>query len=301
MRKFFEHFLLSLLLGLSCLLGLSFWLNTMFGFNMFFDEHWAEIARLQAEHIPISNGFYVSIGIAIFIFVFGLCCVYLPSFKHTQKKAPAPAPVPVVSTNYAPIISEEKHKDLPVEPKILGTPMARPPRLNLPTNMAQIAKARHENITLQQPTNQPQKDSSTQYNSKLSEIFKDAGYVVKPNITVSGFSSNLFAIAPDEVMWIGAIDKDINKLQSAIDRLNSLFQETLEDIQINVNAFMIDTNGHQESTDSVLVLKSFDDLRKLLSDMPAVSTKDLENYEQENFNAYSEYVDTIIQYVKNIG
>lgn len=297
MRNFFEHTLLLLLLALACLLGLSFWLNTMYGFNIFVGEHWAEIARLQAQHIPISTGFYVSIGVAIFIFVFGVCCIYIPSFKRPRKKVSLP--VPVVPTNYPPIIKETEPMAKPVEQQQITTTVARPPRLNLPTNMAQIAKEKHENTNVQ--TMQRGPDLSAQYDSKLSEIFGNAGYVVKPNITVSGFSSNLFAIAPDEILWIGGVDKDINKLQAAIDRLDSLFRETLEDIQININAFIIDTHGTQSSTESVLVVQSIDELKKIMSEMPPVSITDMSNYEKENFDAYSEYIDTIIQYVKNMG
>lgn len=297
MRNFFEHTLLLLLLALACLLGLSFWLNTMYGFNIFVGEHWAEIARLQAQHIPISTGFYVSIGMAIFIFVFGVCCIYIPSFKRPRKKVSPP--VPVVPVNYPPIVPTPEQKVEPVEPRQTVPQMARPPRLNLPTNMAQMAREKHENTNIQ--TTQRGPDLSAQYDSKLSEIFENAGYVVKPNLTVSGFSSNLFAIAPNEVLWIGGVDKDINKLQAAIDRLDSLFRETLEDIQININAFIIDTHGTQSSTESVLVVQSIDELKKIMSEMPPVSITDMSNYEKENFDAYSEYIDTIIQYVKNMG
>jgi hypothetical protein len=44
-----------------------------------------------------------------------------------------------------------------------------------------------------------------------------------------------------------------------------------------------------------------DELKKFVSEMPPVWPKEIANYEQENFDAYSEYIDTIIQYVKNIG
>jgi len=295
MKKFFDRILLSILLGLACLLGLSFWLNTIFGFNMFSSEHWAEIARLQAERIPISSGFYVSIGITIFVFVSGLCCIYLPSFRRTSKESFVS--VPAVTVNYPQIVSDDEKTTTPVEPQQTNIPLSRPPRLNLPTNMAQIAKNRHENMNLQPP----QPDLSTQYDTELSKIFENAGYVVKPNLTISGFKSNLFAIAPNEVMWIGAVDKDVYKLQSAIDRLDSIFRETLEDIKININAFVIDTKNQQNASDSIFVFKSLDELKKFMSEMPPAWPKEIANYEQENFDAYSEYVDTIIQYVKNIG
>ena len=300
MRKNFEHILLSILLGLSVLLGLSFWLDTIYGFNLFDSEHWAEIARLQAEQIPISSGFYISIGIAILIFAFGLSVIYIPKNKHEYKQQTLQQQITV------PLLPEiknapEKNVTQEIKPQKTEIPLARPPRLNLPTNMAEIAKQKHENNGFLPTPNQKENQNTAQYDSVLSQVFTDAGYVVKKNPTISGFTPNVFAIAPNEILWIGAVDTDINKLQSAVNRLDSIFKETLEDIKININAFLIDTTGQTNATDSVIVLKSLDEFKKFVSELPPVWPKDMSNYEQENFDAYSEYIDTIIQYVKNMG
>jgi len=300
MRKNFEHILLSILLGLSVLLGLSFWLNTIYGFNLFDSEHWAEISRLQAEQIPISSGFYISIGIAILIFAFGLCVIYIPKNKREYKQQPLQQEINV------PLIPEiknapEKNVEHEIKPHKNAIPLARPPRLNLPTNMAEIAKQKHESMGTLPIPKQNEKAPTAQYDSVLSQIFADAGYVVKKNPTISGFTPNVFAIAQNEILWLGAVDADINKLQSAIDRLDSIFKETLEDIKININAFIIDTKGQTKPTDSIIILNSLDEFKKFVSELPPVWPKDMSNYEQDNFDAYSEYIDTIIQYVKNIG
>ena len=68
MKKQFEHFLLSVLLGTSVLLALTFWLNIKFGFNCLSATHWATLASLQASQTPINKDFYLSIGVAIFVF-----------------------------------------------------------------------------------------------------------------------------------------------------------------------------------------------------------------------------------------
>ena len=298
MKNKFEHILLSLLLGLSVLLGLSFWLNTMFGFNIFNAEHWTELSRLQAEQIPISNGFYTSIGVAIFIFVFGLCFIYVPVIKRAYKKAyieslpPPPEPILI-----APV---EEKAITPKEPPKIELPLSRPPRLNIPSNSAEIARQRYESSPhAEQP--RPQTDSHQKYDSILSEIFTSNGYVVKKNLVMSGFTSNLFAIAPEEILWVGAVDSNISKLQSVVERLQSVFNETLEDIKININAFVLDTTGQQNATDSVMVFKSVDDLKKFISEFPHEWPKDITDVEKENFDAYSEYIDTILQYIRNIG
>ena len=300
MKNKFENLLLSLLLGLSVLLGLSFWLNTVFGFNLFFREHWIELSKLQAEHVPISSGFYISIGIAIFIFVFGLCFIYVPAIRRISKKETPLKSVTNKESEQPVTPIPEPSPEPKNETKINVIPMARPPRLNLPSNMAKVLQQRTQQTS--EPVQPKQQNTSgNPYNPTLAQIFTDSGYIVKKNPTISGFTPNLFAIAPNEIIWIGAVDSDINKLQSAINRLQSIFQETLEDIPININAFMLDTTRTQTSSDSIFIFNSLDELKKFVSELPPVWSKEMTDAEQENFDSYSEYIDTIIQYVKTVG
>lgn len=299
MKNNFEKILLSLLLGISVMLGLTFWLNTVFGFNLFYKDHWAELSKLQAEHIPISGGFYIAIAIAIFIFVFGMVVIYAPSFKRILKPMPQqtlptllPAPEKKVVEKPIEIKPHKEQQNLRVLP-------SRPPRLNLPTNMTKILEQqRIKNDTIQQK--QIEQNQRDKYNSELANIFADAGYTIKSDSMIAGFTPNLFAIAPNEVLWIGAIDPDIEKMQSAVNRLESVFQETLEDIHININAFILDTNNKQYQSDSIKVFKSLDELSKFISEN-AMAEKPDQDHDQENFDAYSEYIDTIIKYLKSAG
>ncbi len=292
----FEHILLSLLLGIAILLGLSFWLNIIYGFNLFNKAHWIELARLQAEQIPVSTGFYISIGIAVFMLVFGLFFLYIPAIKQAHKKQSIQT-----EQNYENIIPktpEQQEEQIKKETKIteqshVDLNLSQPPKLHLPVNMARILQQQHED-------NQ-QKESPIQYDSILAQMFSDHGYIVKPNPVISRFTPNLFAIAPNEIIWIGAVDKDIDKLQSAISKLESIFSETLEDIKININAFLIDTKNSHIVSDSVFVFNSIEELKTFVSELPPAWPKDMSNADQDNFDAYSEYIDTIIQYVKNIG
>ena len=292
MRNKFEHFLLSFLLGIAILLGLSFWLNIIYGFNLFSKEHWNELARLQAEQIPVSTGFYVSIVIAVFIFVFGILLLYIiPTIKRTQKKS---------SNNFlstmpmVPGHKEEKKEDNTViERQMPKLNLSQPPKLNLPSNMASVLQQRNE--INQRKT----KESVPDYNTILSQIFKAKGFTVKPNPVISKFSPNLFAIAPNEIIWIGAVDTDIDKLQSAINRLEKIFTETLEDIKININAFLVDTKNTQPVSDSIFVFKSLEELKTFVTELPPAWPNDMSNADQENFDAYSEYIDTVLTLLSN--
>lgn len=294
MRNKFEHILLSILLGIAVLLGLTFWLNIIYGFNLFSKEHWNELAVLQAEQIPISTGFYISIGIAVFIFIFGLLLLYIPVIRRTHKKEAIKNQIDY--TVSASTVQEQKKEEKKIlEPSRVNLNLSQPPRLNLPSNMTRVLEQRHETFQ------QRQESSPTRYDSILAQIFSDKGFVVKPNPVIARFSPNLFAIAPNEIVWIGAVDTDVEKLQSAINRLENIFTETLEDIKINVNAFVIDTKNTQTATDSIFVFKSIDELKTFVSELPPAMPKDMSSADQDNFDAYSEYIDTIIQYVRNLG
>lgn len=307
MTNKFERILLSILIGTSVLLGLSFWLNIIYGFNLFYSKHWDELAKLQAEHAPISTGFYASIGIAILIFILGLIFVYVPKFKHKTKqtiteKKTVEQKIELQTYTQKEINQEQNNiSNIPIPQH--SVPLARPPRLNLPTNMAQIVAQKHQQQNIQssqQPKQNPENSSVNPYNSILAEMFAEKGYTIKPNQKISGFTPNLFAIGPDEILWIGGIDQDITKLQSAVDKLQSLFEETLEDITININPFMLYTTDNQQTSDSITIFKSVKELKEFISGLPAVPTEDA-GLDKSNFEAYSEYIDTIIQYLKSTG
>lgn len=296
MRNKLEHILLSVLLGLSILLALSFWLNTIFNFNMFCPAHWDELAKLQVSHTPIATGFYVSFAISIFVFLVGVYLIYRPTMRRIRiVKQTTPTP---------PIINETSNNNDTVITKQDKTPVAepvfsvnRPPRLNLPKNMAQIVaqnNAKKEQLSIQKK-NAP---SENHYNPMVSEIFSDAGYIVKPNPTISGFIPNLFAIGKDENVWIGGIDCDLDKIMKSIEKLRFVFQETLEDIPIYIHGFILDTmNKYDSENSSVLIFKSIDDLKSFIDKNPA---GEVTEEEKGSFDSYSEYIDTIIQYIKNI-
>lgn len=295
MKNKFEHLLLATLLGIAVLLGLSFWLDLIFGFNLFFKEHWDELARLQASHIPIAHGFYISIIFAVVLFIFGLYLIYIPSIIRKTHKTKVAVTTPI--SNTTPKTSEEVKKDTPAETPILLT---RPPKLNLPKNMAQIVAQRQTqttNQTSQQKTSITNDGTSNPYNPMLAEIFSENGYVIKQNPTISGFTPNLVAIGPNEVFWIGAVDATPDKLNSAITKLRNVFETTLEDIPINIRAFIIDNLNQYKSNDEILVFKSLEELKKFVSENPSDT---IPEEEIDSFGSYSEYIDTIIQYIKNI-
>ena len=287
MKKNIADILLSILLGISVLLGLSFWLDVKFGFNIFYGEHWDELAKLQASNTPVSITFYISFGVAIFIFLFGLYLIYRQKIRKifiTTYTTPIETPITV-----------QRPAPVPVpEP----TPqLVRPPKLHLPKNIGDIAAAKYANNSMHTNTPAPQIDTS-KYDSVLSEIFSENGYLVKQNPKISGLNINLFAIGSNENLWIGCVDCDPNRFTAAVEKLNAVFLDTLEDITININAFVLNTLNLYDYGDKVPVFQSVDEIKQFMADNknPPIDN----DTEQDNFDAYSEYIDTIIQYIKNV-
>ena len=182
------------------------------------------------------------------------------------------------------IQSNKKQQQILLLKKMLSTHNKTPHEILL-LCPAKLASQRYAELVAQQD-----------YDSQLSEIFTNAGYVIKPNITVNGFTTNLFAIGTGEKVWFGAINCDLDKFKSAVNRLNSIFTETLEDVPINVSAFILDTKGLYNTDNTTLIFHTLDELKEFMATQP---NPPLPDSERENFDAYSNYIDTVIQYAKN--
>ena len=299
MRNKFEQILLSVLWGMSVLLGLTFWLNTKFGFNIFLIQHWHDLSVLQASQTPISIGFYLSFCIAVFVFLIG---VYIILDIHNAKTVKTTAITTTTTTTVATQITpttEQIPEKIPFQAPIPNINMSRPPKLNLPNNIAQIAANHHANRTQQKPTISTIEDTST-YNPELAEIFTNNAYLVKPDVIISGFKTNLFAIGYNEVVWVGAVNCDLNQFKQKIQKLKTTFSQTLEDIPITVYSFILDIMhkyDSQQNESDLFIFHSINELKQFISQSQG---EDIPESDQENFDAYSEYIDTIIKYIKNI-
>jgi len=307
MRKFFEHVLLSILLIISVVLGMTFWLNTKFGFNLLSAKHWQELASLQAAHTPIDKTFYISLGVGVFILIFGLYLIFRPRFRKLPKPVIPQQPTPQI--HQQPVMEQKQpapqqtvQQTQPVqnthtepEPQVSDIPTAvllnRPPKLNLPRNMETLAQNNYMKQQNPAPTNSGPQQNTTIYDQELRNIFEQNSYVVKPNLTISGLKTNLFAIGNHEVLWMGAVDCDMNNLKASIGKLRALFEETLEDIPINIFAFILDTKNVYTPGDDIMVFHSIEEISEFISNNPA---DNIDEDEKENFDAYSDYIDNII-------
>lgn len=290
MKKRIDYLLLEILWMLAVALGLGFWMTTRYAFNIFSGEHWKYLAELQARGAPVRGGFYVSLICGIIIMFGGMYLlvrpqlrkIKFPEIKFTRRAAtsetkPTLAPAPVAATaTPAPAPS---------------TAMKRPPRPNVGFTSTNNAV----NIAPAAPViSAPRVASAPRDYPEIRHIFESTGYTVKHASSINGFTPALFAIGADETLWLGGVDASTRDVRTAIDALQKVFTETLDDIEITVNGFAInapdaDTSEFQD----ILMFPDTDALREYMN----AHKNDMSNEDSENFAAYSEYIDTVIKYV----
>ena len=185
----------------------------------------------------------------------------------------------------------------PEQKTIPSNGVARPPRLTLPSGRSSAPTTTQQSYTAPvapvapvEPATQKQADYP-----ELRDIFTAAGYTVKPTPQINGTRPDLFAIGTDEVVWIGTVNTSSETLYEMIERLNSVFIDTLEDITININGFIINATDSQTYTDTtILYFSSPEELREFIASTPNPKP---DSEDIDNFNAYSTYIDTVIQFI----
>lgn len=300
MKRNHENILLGLLWLTTATLGTTFWFNIRFGFNLFSGAHWDYLATQQATRAPISFCFYASFVVATFITLFVLYLLIRPHKRNIQLAAQAPQSQNVTNTS----LPDNSFEAPPTAQETTPAPimLQRPPRLNItpsstmapaPTSATQNAidgtpTPQTTPITQPVPQQAPQQDWP-----QIREIFSTAGYIIKPEPRINGEKMALFAIGTDEVLWVGAVGISTSQMQSCVNKLEQLFHDTLEDIEINVNAFVLNPSG--ATTDSSVL--TFDTVDSLRDYMNTHRNAPLDADDAENFAAYSEYITTVIEYI----
>ena len=289
--------LLGLLWLLVVTLGACFWFNTMFGFNLFVDAHWQYLAYLQAAQTPVKPSFYISLVFISAIMICGLYVIMRPRFRKIR------LPIMRIATRKkdAPVPDAPPAQPAPTQMVAPNTP-ARPPRLNAATlggmpTMAGNAATPHANAARTATPPAPTGPSDIEI-AQITEIFKSAGYTTKNPPRINGNRMSLLAIGTNETLWLGAHGIATTDMRRAIDKLNDVFSDTLDDIYINVSGFVIGApDAATAEFDDILMFNDVDGLREYITAHPNAPLPDDDN---GNFDAYSEYIDTVINYIGKI-
>lgn len=310
MNKQIDRILICVLWLLAATLGTCFWLNTTFGFNIFSAQHWQYLAYLQAAQTPVRPAFYISLTCAVLIALGVLYILIRPRGiwrRHTKIHRARMMTITTPDTQQQPVTTDTANdappapQNAPAQP--VTTKLQRPPRIGIAPNMAHAMSGQTQSATLTQPTvNQaiftPPQSSTTNANNinfdDLRDIFESTGYTVKHSPQIGNFKPALFAIGTNEQLWLGGVGIAETALATAMDRLATIFSDTLDDIQINIFGFIIAPSGPVSNTD----IQTFSDTAELRTYMESNrNTPPSDASERENFDAYSEYIDTVINYM----
>ena len=304
MRNRFNNILIGLLWLIAVSLGATFWFNTKYGFNIFSIQHWQYLAYMQASNQPVKSSFYISLIVIVLAAVMGLYWllqprrrkIILPIFDSPtsapQKPQNTQTPAIVPEKN-SPVVTQLTPETPPVTITESQNPNpSRPPRLNISMPQRTIPSVPH--VPLQ--TTPTKRLNSVHDNADIREIFESNGFVYKGSPRIKGVQTSVIAIGTDEILWIGATGVSTTDMQRAIDALAGVFFDTLEDIEIHINAFIIDATDNATS-DSILRFASVDDLRTYICEHP---NKQPDEDEIENFDAYSGYIGTVVDYIGKI-
>ena len=306
-----NNILVGLLWLLAVTLGTTFWFNTMFGFNIFAVQHWHHLAYIQATGQSVRPAFYISIVVAVLIAFFGLYKLLQPRFRQIvlpifdRKKNPdlkqnstttfVQQQQPPVQTPIHQTITVQNHPDksnITETHANIQLQNNRPPRLNIPNITRTTQIPRVPLISTSQPHTNPESEYAD-----IRNIFESAGYVFKGMPKIKNIQTATVAIGTAEVLWIGAVGINNTDMQRAIQTLSGIFTDTLEDIEIHINAFVIAAPDAAEAPQSILQFATVDDLRNYISGIPNTPP---DADDTENFDAYSGYIGTVMDYIGKI-
>lgn len=300
MSKQIERILICILWLLASALGAGFWLNTMFGFNIFSTQHWQYLGYLQAAQTPVRPAFYISLTAAILICLVVLYILMRPAdamrrLRMIRTKNPAAkhaAPRAEIQEPATPTAPRQSATAPDIAPPRAPSP-ARPMRPAISAEVRSAPRTAAPAAPIYAPPATPTGPTDEQKRT-LRAIFEDAGYTVKDAPKIGNFKPGLLAIGTNEQLFIGGINIEEQPLADAMERLASLFADTLDDIEISIYGFAVAPSSEIRNPD-IRTFSDTDELREYLSENK--NTPPADASEQENFDAYSEFIDTVITYM----
>lgn len=291
MKRFFDKVLLGILWLITVVLATTFWMNIKYGFNILSAAHWAYLSELQAQRTNIKFDFYLSLIIAIAAGLIGLYLIVRPRFRKIVLTPPAPQQV--VDTNAAPVVAPAQHTPLvsashrPMSPSNFGIESrntgASRPQYIAPT--PQIA-----------PTQVPQiEPPQNPLFAEIAGAFESAGYIIKNCTKIGELKKPVFALDFGQTIWIGASNVSPALIQTAIESLIAIFDDTLGDTaqDITLRGCIVNpTDTDIQNPDLITTFNNIDELKNFIDK----NTKP-DDFDTELFDAFSTYIDTVLGYI----
>lgn len=286
LREHINYILLSILWVLAIILGGMFWLNITFKFDILSKRHWLYLSELQASGQHINNWFYITIIIIGFIMLGGLYMILRPhKFKflnHNSQpiqkqiiRVPEQTNIQKINSNI-PVITKTNRPPRP----IIHQSMIKNFNYGMAQNASNMARAQ---------------DSQQKINI-VSNILKSAGYEFKGIHRINNIQQCIVAIGYNETLWIGAIGATPQDMSIVIEKLNDVFDDTLDDIDIDINSFIISTSDTIEDNNGINIFKTTDEFSEFMN---SHKNEIPESNETDDMEAYSSYITTVLGYIGN--
>ena len=286
--------LLGTLWSLAILLVLDFWLNTAYNFNMFSNAHWQYIATVQASTEHIAAGFYIALVLAVIIDILGIYLLCRPKFRkiiltppqQIQKPATNQTPIPQATEPVA------KTEGTTNTTHTNNTFMQRPPRLHVQPGI------QPKTPIIQTIQKQEIKKNEPMYTHEIREIFEKNGYRVLDSKPIAHIPISLIALGTNETLWVGACNISHEQMADVILALKAIFQETLEDIEIDINAFILNPTDNNQAENAIMDVQSLDELAQEIANVPN-PPQTQEEIDSGSMDAFTGYIETVLTYLGN--
>ena len=133
--------------------------------------------------------------------------------------------------------------------------------------------------------------------SKITDIydgFNNAGYDIRDLIRIDGKYPGVIAIGSNEKLFIGVAGVSAEVLDNMLKRIELCFADTLDGVKINTRILCLD-GTRSDLSGKIIHFATSDALKRYLlarTNVPPRTAADV-----ESFNAYTEYIDTVIRYI----
>ena len=134
--------------------------------------------------------------------------------------------------------------------------------------------------------------------SDMYDAFTNAKYHVCDLVRINGKYPAIIAIGTNEQLFIATLIDDKEILQNILKRFELCFADTLEGINIHTRILCV-SRKNVDLGDCVIRFDSVDEMNNYLQSRKNIQPHT--TYEQEDFNAYSEYIANVINYLFRIN
>ncbi len=131
--------------------------------------------------------------------------------------------------------------------------------------------------------------------SKMYDLFTNAGYYISDLIRIDGKYPAIVALGTNEKLYIATLFDDYESLKNVLKRFELCFADTLEGLRITTKVLCVTKRDLDRDNEDIIRFENIDLLQKYLKSHENV--RPLNQQEQENFDAYAEYISVALEYL----